>query len=230
MDLDDEFIREIFRRLQLGIRLNTGELLKTRTGTIRDFIYKDIGSDGPFFCRSNLSKKRFSRPFTLAQICINSFARSKPSGNFVRARLQDIEDFFEENHDLSKKNSNLVRIRSVLEEMDNSFKSTALLISSRSVAVSAYLFVEELYTNKEISLIPQFSEFYAKLLNVIKKNMTLLSKYKKPSNTKVMDEFQKFNLQASVESYSIKRRHDFLKEAFDYYMNPKNKKKIIGGK
>ena len=39
--VDDELVREIFRRLQLGIRLNSGELLKTRTGTIRDFIYKE---------------------------------------------------------------------------------------------------------------------------------------------------------------------------------------------
>src|SRR5262245_12726384 len=30
-DLDEQFVREIFRRLQLGIRLNAGELLKTYT-------------------------------------------------------------------------------------------------------------------------------------------------------------------------------------------------------
>jgi uncharacterized protein with ParB-like and HNH nuclease domain len=41
---DEEFLRDIFRRLQLGIRLNTGELLKTYTGTIRDFVYKEMGS------------------------------------------------------------------------------------------------------------------------------------------------------------------------------------------
>lgn len=91
--LDDEYIREIFRRLQLGVRLNSGELLKTRTGTVRDFIYKEIGNNGPFFRHTNLSEKRFSRPFTLAQICVNSFARAKPEGELVRARLEDIEDF-----------------------------------------------------------------------------------------------------------------------------------------
>jgi len=35
--IDDQLVREIFRRLQLGIRLNSGELLKTPTGTLRDF-------------------------------------------------------------------------------------------------------------------------------------------------------------------------------------------------
>jgi hypothetical protein len=86
--IDDEYVREIFRRLQLGIRLNSGELLKTRTGTIRDFIYKEIGNSGPFFRHTNLSEKRFSRPFTLAQIVINSFARAKAEDDFVRARLR----------------------------------------------------------------------------------------------------------------------------------------------
>src|SRR6267378_3202521 len=65
---DEEFLREIFRRLQLGIRLNTGELLKTYTGTIRDFVYKEMGKAAPFLRNTNLSEKRFSRQFTLAQI------------------------------------------------------------------------------------------------------------------------------------------------------------------
>ena len=45
---DEEFLRDIFRRLQLGVRLNTGELLKTYTGTIRDFVYKEMGQNAPF--------------------------------------------------------------------------------------------------------------------------------------------------------------------------------------
>lgn len=228
--LDDEYVREIFRRLQLGIRLNSGELLKTRTGTIRDFIYKDIGNDGPFFRYTNLSEKRFSRPFTLAQICLNSFAKAKPEGEFVRARLQDIEDFFEENHDLDKTDANLVRISAVLKKMDTAFKKDASIISSRAVAVTAYLFVEELFVNQKNDLIAGFYKFYMKLLNEINYNMDLLSNYSKPRNSILMEEFQKYILQASVEGYSIKRRHNFLRMAFDHYRDPKTKGEIIGSK
>lgn len=228
--IDDVLVREIFRRLQLGIRLNSGELLKTRTGTIRDFIYKEIGNDGPFFRNTNLSEKRFSRPFTLSQICINSFAKAKSKGEFVRARLQDIEDFFEEKHDLDKNDKDLVRIRKVLKEMDKAFKKDAFMISSRAVAVTVYLFVEELFVNKRTSLISNFSKFYLKLLGEIKDNMDLLSKYEKPRNSVVMEEFQKYVLQASVEGYSIKRRHDFLKKAFKYYCDSKTKGKIISSR
>lgn len=226
--IDDMHVREIFRRLQLGIRLNSGELLKTRTGTIRDFVYKEIGNNGPFFRNTNLSEKRFSRPYTLSQICINSFARAKLGGEFVRARLQDIEDFFEENHDLDKKDENLLRIRKVLDKIDKGLKKKAVIISSRAVAVTLYIFVEDLFANGKNGRIPTFLKFYLKLLDEIKHNMELLRAYEKPKNLVVMEEFQKYILQASVEGYSIKRRHDFLKKAFKYYRNPKTKGKIIG--
>lgn len=225
--LDDEFVREIFRRLQLGIRLNSGELLKSRTGTIRDFVYSEIGNNGPFFRKTNLSEKRYSRPFTLTQICLNSFSRAK-TGEFVRARLQDIEDFFEDNHDLDRNDENLVRIKKVLKLMDKAFGKGAGFISSRAVAVSAYLFVEDLLERGEPNLVLKFSQFYLKLLESIKENMELLSDYKKPKNTILMEEFQKYVLQASVESYSVKRRHDFLEKAFDYFQDSRTKGKIFG--
>jgi hypothetical protein len=224
--LSENFIREIFRRLQLGIRLNSGELLNSQTGTIRNFVFKEIGKDGPFFRNTNLSDKRYSRQFTLAQICINSFSRNK-TGEFIRARLADIQYFFEEESKLEKNDEYLNRIRKVLKIMDKEFKEKAQNISSRATAVSAYLFVEDLYTTKKIALISHFVKFYVELLNTIEHNMELLSHYEKPENTKVMEEFQKYVLQASVEPYSIKRRNDFLVKAFDYYRNPATKGKII---
>ncbi len=227
--LDDEYIRKIFRRLQLGIRLNSGELLKTRMGTIRDFIYKEIGNEGPFFRYTSLSKKRFSRPFTLAQICINSFQKSK-HGDFVRARLRDLEDFFESNCNLDKDSEDLQRIRKTLKIMDKSFGEDASNISSRAIAVTAYLFIEELIHNKKKNRVADFSRFYVKLLEEIELSTELLSSYEKPKNPLLMEEFQKYVLQASVEAYSIKRRHDFLKKAFGYYLDSTTKGKIIGSK
>ena len=58
-NLDEEFIRLIFRRLQLGVRLNSGEMLKTHTGMIRDFIYEEMGRNAPFLKQTNLSEKRY---------------------------------------------------------------------------------------------------------------------------------------------------------------------------
>jgi hypothetical protein len=222
---DGEFVRQIFRRLQLGVRLNTGELLKTRTGTIKDFIYNEIGNDGPFFRNSNLSLKRFSRPFTLAQICINSFSRAK-TGEFIRARYDDLSEFFEEYQNLDKKDESLIRIKNVLKKMDTAFGENAFQISSRAVAVTGYLFAEELVKSTKEEQLPEFAKFYIKLLHEIKVNMELISQYKKPTNTYILEGFQKYILQASVEGYSIKRRHSFLGKAFDYYRNQKTKGKL----
>ncbi|HXL20910.1 MAG TPA: DUF262 domain-containing protein [Candidatus Dormibacteraeota bacterium] len=226
-NLEEEFIKEIFRRLQLGVRLNSGELLKTHSGTLRDFVYDEMGRDAPFLCRTKLSEKRFSRQFTLAQICINSFARNE-TGNFVRARYDDLEDFFKDKAKLDDKDENLERIREVLQLLDKRFEENASSISSRAVAVSAYLFVEGLYLRKESRLAPRFVEFFVALLDAIKINLKLLSHFEKPENSVILEEFQKYISQASVEPYAIKRRDQFLERAFKHYIAPKTKDTIIG--
>ena len=226
-NLNEEYIKLIFRRLQLGIRLNSGELLNSQSGEMRDFIFKEIGKEGPFLRNTNLSEKRYSRQFTLAQICVNSF-NLKKTGEFGRERLADIQEFFEEQSKLAKDDENLERIRKVLKIMDKEFGEKARDISSRATAVSAYLFVEDLFLKKKIPMISEFVEFYINLLNAIKGNMELLSRFEQPENNTIMEGFQRHIIQASVEPYSIKRRHDFLIKAFDFYRDPATKGKIIG--
>ncbi len=221
----EDFINKIFRRLQLGIRLNAGETLKSYTGIIRDFIFKDISGNGPFLKNTGLSEKRFQRELALAQICFNSFKRSEGADNFARARTSDIEQFIEKTQ-ITKDDNNFLRIKKVLDIMDSSFGENAKNISGRAAVVSAYLFTEDLFVNDKQKLISDFAKFYLKLLNDIKENMVAIRNYQQPQNRLIMDKFQKYILQASVESYSLKNRHEFLKEAFNYYLSTKGK--IIG--
>ena len=44
---------------------------------------------------------------------------------------------------------------------------------------------------------------------------------------RVLEEFQKYVSQASVEPYAIKRRNQFLDKAFEHYLDPRTKGKII---
>lgn len=226
-DFSDDFIREIFQRLQLGTRLNSGEILNAHTGIIRDFIFKDKKKKIPFLNKTALSQKRYSKQFTLAQICINSIYRAE-TNSFTRARLQDLEEFF--NRDIDNIDNHFKRITKTLEKMDGGFGDRAEEISSRAVAVSAYLFVEELCQNKRSDTLSQFAEFYEKLLKEIKENLALLRKYDPPKNKVIIDEFQRYISQASVEKYSLKNRNEFLKKAFQYYLDLKTKGKIIGSK
>jgi len=77
---------------------------------------------------------------------------------------------------------------------------------------------------------PSFVNFYIALLDEIKSNLKLLSDYQRPTNSSILEDFQKYISQASVEPYAIKRRHMFLQDALRYYVNPKTKGRIIGGK
>ena len=223
----DQLISEIFRRLQLGLRLNSGERLKAIPGTIRDFVFNEMGRDAPFLRNTTQSDKRFSRQFTLSQICLLSFKHAEID-EFVRARLQDLEDFFIDNSKISSDDRNLVRIRTVLGEMDSCFGARAASISSRAVAVSAYLFVEDLYLKKRADLMPDFASFYIALLGEIRRNMELVNQYNKPENIEVMDGFQKHILQASVEPAAIRRRQAFLERAFARYTDPTTKGQLVG--
>ena len=225
-EIDDDLVREIFRRLQLGIKLNSGEMLKSQTGAMRDFVFVELGKTAQFIRKTNLSEKRSSREFTLAQICLNSFSRAA-SGEFVRARLQDLQDFFHDNANLGSDDDNFDRIRKVLKLMDKAFRQPAEFISSRAVAVSAYLFIEQLVEVKNEALIPAFAVFYEALLDTINKDLSRLSKYLSPENPVLLDHFQKYISQASVEPYSIKRRHEFIGRAFAYFQAPKTKGKMI---
>jgi len=230
-DFDDEaFIGEIFRRLQLGTRLNSGESLKAYTdSSIRDFVYKEMGKSTPFLKRTGLLERRFAKEVTLAQICINSFSRAKTE-RFTRSRTDDLEEFFGEQYRLDKKDENLVRIRKVLQAIDEAFGERARSITSRAVVVSAYLFVEGLFLAGREALLPKFVEFYLKLLDEIGRDLALLRDYEKPTNRIVLERFQKHISQASVEARAIRGRDEFLAEAFEYYLAPKTRGKIIGGK
>jgi hypothetical protein len=111
--------------------------------------------------------------------------------------------------------------------MDRHFDASGKAITSRAVAVSCYLFVEELYLEKKTGLVAEFSEFFVALLDAIKENLSFLTKFQRPENTLILDGFQKYVAQASVEPYAIRRRHEFLQKAFQYYRSPKGKGKII---
>lgn len=229
-ELDDEnFVREIFRRLQLGRVLNSGELLKSHMGSMRDFIYEEMGPAPPFLKNTKLSPKRFSRQFTLAQICINSFSRNETRA-FVRARYEDLEDFFDEQRDLPSSDKGFVRVRKVLKVMDDDFGEKAIKISSRAIAVSAYLFVETLIVEEKRRLVPEFVEFFLDLLDEIQRNLKLLNRYNQPENQYILEEFQKYISQASVETYAIKRRQLFLEKAFQYYRDSRTRRRIIAKK
>ena len=57
---EEDDLRLLFQRLQLGSPLNAGEKLHAMKGDIRDFVFK-VGKEHPFFIKVNIPERRFAK-------------------------------------------------------------------------------------------------------------------------------------------------------------------------
>lgn len=229
-DPTKEDISELFRRLNIGIPLNGGELMHAMRGDMRDFIFEDIGKSGPFIGKVGIKDFRFSRETTIAQMTYNSLLFREKRDEFKRARFEDIRDFLnKENHkkfDPSTKKK-VKRVHSVLKKLQNLFGKDASKLNRKSAVVSAYLFCEEIIEKKSGKHLGEFPTFYLRLLDEMKQQADLIKVYKTPTKKILLEGFQKNLQQASVEGYSMKRRQEFLEKAFAHYLKTDE---IIGDK
>jgi hypothetical protein len=217
----DNEVREMFKRLQLGEPLNSAERINAIKSEMRDFIFNTIGKKGPFFGISGITDTRFSREFVLAQIVINSFvATTFKYERFSRARGEDLEIFFENYRIIDKKTrEKLERITEVLRVMDKEFGNNAKKIKSRAVAVSTYLFIEELVNSGKEKYVPKFIEFFLKFLEIKARNVAIMRNLGSPTHKNIILGFEKYIIQASAAANSIQRRHEFLRKMFKRYLD-----------
>lgn len=222
-----EDISELFLRLNIGVPLNGGELIHAMRGKMRNFIFKEIGENGPFIDKVGMIDFRFSREIALAQMIINSLFFRK-NIEFVRARYENIRDFLNEEKNKkfdSSTRKKVDKIHSILKRIEGAFGKDITKLHRKSAIVSAYLYCEEIIEKKNGKNLKEFAVFYLQLLDETKQQADLMNKYQVPKKRILLDRFQKNLQQASVEGYSIKRRHEFLEEAFKYYLKTG---KIIG--
>src|SRR5579883_1490983 len=83
-DAEEDYLRALFVRLQLGSYLVTGEKLHAMTGMMKDFIFRKMANH-PFIKALPGSSKRFAKETLCAQIAINAFKRKKTQ-EFGRTR------------------------------------------------------------------------------------------------------------------------------------------------
>lgn len=225
-----EEISELFKRLNIGTPLNGGEQINAMRGDLKDFIFKEIGRNGPFVGKVGMKEYRFSREIALAQMVINSLPFREREKEFVRARYEDIRAFLErESHkkfDASTKKK-ITKIQTTLKKVEDAFGNDIAKLNRKSAIVSAYLFCELMIEKKKEKDLTKFAEFYLKLLDEMKQQADLIKAYKTPTKKILLEEFQKNLQQASVEGYSLKRRQEFLEKAFAHYLK---KGEIIGDK
>jgi hypothetical protein len=221
-DADEDYLRELFVRLQLGLLLNTGEKLHAAKGKMKNFVFNTL-AEHRFVKALGLPSRRFAKPTLCAQICINSFTKKKVK-TFSRTRYDDLIQFFEEYADPKGKDLELfsAQSRAIIQVFDllwSCFGDKTKELKNRSYILSVYLFVEE--HSLTAAEQKQFSLFILLLWKRLKDE----SKLGMDRSNRALYTFQALLSSAPGEEYQIQRRHDKIGEFFDHY---RTKQKILG--
>ena len=174
------------------------------------FIFETLGKNGPFIRNTKITEVRYARQAAVAQCVLNSYYFR--GSEFRRTRYEELRDFFKETPNTKETQDKLLKIKNVLEQLDEAFSTTAALIRSRAAFVSAYLFGEELIATGKKDKLPAFVKEYSSILSKIKEQKELLKSFRTPTDAEILEKFQKHLEQASSESKAIDARHAYLKE------------------
>jgi hypothetical protein len=216
-DAPDEYLRELFVRLQLGLLLVTGEKLHAATGKMKDLVFKKLPTHS-FVKSIRVPERRYAKETLCAQIAINSFTRAK-THEFARTRYEDLLFFFKEYEHPSGEDAAFFRAQSVeisrvLDRMGTAFGKRATELTNRSYILSMYLLVEDLYSVLEtVKRQQRLVTFAFALWNRLREESSLGIDRK----NRELYSFQTLLSSAPGERYQIERRHSKLLEYLKYF-------------
>ncbi len=224
-DASDDYLRELFVRLQLGLLLVTGEKLHAATGAMKDFVFDKLA--GRRFIRElKMPNRRYAKETLCAQIAINSFTRAKVQ-TFSRTRYEDLLFFFNEyehpvGKDLAFFQAQAKIISTVLDDLWECFSSRTRDLTNRSYILSIYLLFEEFRADlTEAKARKEFVEFVFALWSRLRQEISAGI----DRNNRELYAFETMLSSAPGERYQIERRHQKL---IDYYQHFKQAGKVKG--
>jgi hypothetical protein len=226
-EADDDYLRELFVRLQIALLLITGEKLHAASGAMKGLVFNKLAAHR-FIKNLGIPARRFARETLCAQICINSFTHEKIN-SFVRTRYEDLQHFFQEYEHPQGKDLEFFRdkekkISNVMDKLWEAFGNRTKELKSRSYILSVYLFFEELLSRKgELSATEQ-KEFVKFAFTLWKGLRAEVSKGFDREN-KELYTFETYLSSAPGEKYQIERRHQKLAEHYNHF---KKTGKIMG--
>jgi hypothetical protein len=224
---DDEYLRELFIRLQLGLLLVAGEKLHALSGEMKHFIFGRFVS-GSFLKGVKLPSRRYAKETLGAQIAINSFTRAK-IGAFARTRYEDLEFFFHEyeapqGQDLTFFRERTKHLVEVANRIASAFADKLDALRNRSYILSIFLLFEELLQSGEFTKSTSERKF-------VQFAVTLWRRLKEEGKAGIDREnrelyaFENLLSSAPGERYQIERRHETLNR---FYAHFKKTNAIVG--
>lgn len=217
-EADDDYLRLLFVRLQLGLLLNTGERLHAATGKMKQLVFDKLARH-PFIQHLGVLERRFVRETLCAQIAINSFSRQKLR-EFARTRYDDLEHFFDEYADPQGKDLDFFRveakkIKGVLDQLWECFGPKSKEFKNRSYILSMYLLLDELVGDGTLSQSErkEFANFVTKLWGRLREEKSMGM----DRRNRELYTFETLISSAPGEAYQIERRHTKLLDYFAYF-------------
>lgn len=217
---DDEYLRQLFVRLQFGLLLITGEKLHAASGAMKEFVFTKLAAHKFIKDLGIHPNRRYAKETLCAQICINSFTREKLN-SFARTRYEDLLHFFKEyghptGKDLEYFRSKSKKISSVMDALWDTFGERTKQLKNRSYILSVYLFFEELCgDNASLSSAEkkEFPDFVFKLWKRVREEIS--SGFDRTNEE--LYRFETYLSSAPGEKYQIERRHEKLREYYDHF-------------
>ena len=217
-DADDDYLRELFLRLQLGLLLVTGEKLHAGSGAMKDLVFDKMAAHS-FIQRVKIPNRRYAKETLCAQIAINSFMRAKLQA-FARTRYEDLLYFFEEygrphGADLNFFREQSKKILSVLDGLWECFEERSNQLSSRSYILSIYFLFEKFRDSlRSDKSKDNFVKFVFALWRRLREEIGAGFDRK----NRELYVFETMLSSAPGEKYQIERRHQKLIEYYEYFM------------
>lgn len=227
-DASDDYLRELFLRLQLGLLLVTGEKLNAQTGRMKEFVFSQLPKN-EFMKGIKISARRYALENLGAQIVINAFSKHKMD-SFARTRYEDLQHFFQEYKNpkgdaLTFFSTQTQRIEDTLNFLSQCLRDRINELNGRSYVLSIYLFTDEVRETVSPTSKKDREEL-ADFILTLRKRLKEDAKKGVDRTNREIYELQTMLSSSAGEKYQIARRHNKLFLLYDFY---KVKGEIKGG-
>ncbi len=211
-EIDEEEIRLLFTRLQLGVPLNSGEKLNAIKSNMGEFV--KAMTNHPFIRRVSIPSRRFAREQVCAQICNNSTYLNH-SQDFRNSKYEDLEILYRSRADFDLNGTEAIGINKNLENLDTIFGLSAAQITNRASVVSIFLWVEELSEQGELHGNEKtIKNFYPRFLEAVRDE----ARAGLDATNRFLLSYQSRINQAADTKVAVRERHRMVKQAFEHYV------------
>ena len=211
-EIDEEEIRLLFTRLQLGVPLNSGERLNAIKSNLGDFV-KSM-TRHPFIRRVSIPSRRFAKEQVCAQICNNSRYMNH-SQDFRNSKYEDLEILYRSKADFDLAGNEASGINQELDNLDGIFGPSASRITNRASVVSIFMWVEELSEQGELRGKEEvITSFYLRFLEAVRDE----ARAGLEATSRFLLSYQSRINQAADTKVAVRERHRMIKEAFEHYV------------